>query len=283
MNGLSLQDEGATAELAQTEEAQAAVPANVDPAVLAQAQAEAEAQVAAEQQAGGAQAAAAPAEAPAAEAPAAAEAAPADAAQVDATAQAGADAQAQAQAQAEAEAQAQAQAQAEAEAQAQAAPKATTVTKKIAVPNTPDINQAAAVAAAAAQLMPEDKPWSKMTPAEKAAKQAKDAAEKKRLAEKEARENPTVDENGEHIQTVAEAKAEAAQLQQMLVQGEAAVEQKIQMQQEQLAREPAVPAEPVKQEEDDGHIETVEEAKAKMAAAQKAMEEGIANTDNKVK
>lgn len=85
-----------------------------------------------------------------------------------------------------------------------------------------------------------------MTPAEKAAKQAKDAAEKKRLAEKEARENPTVDENGEHIQTVAEAKAEAAQLQQMLVQGEAAVEQKIQMQQEQLAREPAVPAEPVK-------------------------------------
>lgn len=85
-----------------------------------------------------------------------------------------------------------------------------------------------------------------MTPAEKAAKQAKDAAEKKRLAEKEARENPTVDENGEHIQTVAEAKAEAAQLQQMLVQGEAAVEQKIQMQQEQLAREPAVPDEPVK-------------------------------------
>ena len=94
--------------------------------------------------------------------------------------------------------------------------------------------------------MPDDKPWSKMTPAEKAAKQAKDAAEKKRLAEKEARENPTVDENGEHIQTVAEAKAEAAQLQQMLVQGEAAVEQKIQMQQEQLAREPAVPEEPVK-------------------------------------
>ena len=94
--------------------------------------------------------------------------------------------------------------------------------------------------------MPDDKPWSKMTPSEKAAKQAKDAAEKKRLAEKEARENPTVDENGEHIQTVAEAKAEAAQLQQMLVQGEAAVEQKIQMQQEQLAREPAVPEEPVK-------------------------------------
>lgn len=37
-------------------------------------------------------------------------------------------------------------------------------------------------------------------------KQAKEKAEK---AAKEARENPTVDENGEHIQTVAEAKAEA--------------------------------------------------------------------------
>ena len=94
--------------------------------------------------------------------------------------------------------------------------------------------------------MPDDKPWAKMTASEKAAKQAKDAAEKKRLAEKEALENPTVDANGEHIQTVAEAKAEAAQLQQMLVQGEAAVEQKIQMQQEQLANEPATPAEPVK-------------------------------------
>lgn len=31
-------------------------------------------------------------------------------------------------------------------------------------------------------------------------------------AEKERRENPTVDENGEHIQTVAEAKLEAAAL-----------------------------------------------------------------------
>lgn len=66
-----------------------------------------------------------------------------------------------------------------------------------------------------------------MTPAERQAKLAKDEAEKKAKAEKEARENPTVDENGEHIQTVAEAKAEAAQLQQMLVAGEAAVEQKI--------------------------------------------------------
>ena len=51
-----------------------------------------------------------------------------------------------------------------------------------------------------------------MTGAERQAKLAKDEAEKKRLKEKEERENPTVDENGEHIQTVAEAKAEAAQL-----------------------------------------------------------------------
>lgn len=32
------------------------------------------------------------------------------------------------------------------------------------------------------------------------------AAEKRRLKEKNEKENPTVDENGEHIQTVAEAK-----------------------------------------------------------------------------
>lgn len=56
-------------------------------------------------------------------------------------------------------------------------------------------------------------------------KKAREAAlEKKRLKEKEARENPTVDENGEHIQTVAEAKAEARQLQEMLVAGEQAVD-----------------------------------------------------------
>ena len=67
---------------------------------------------------------------------------------------------------------------------------------------------------------------------------------------------------------MAEAKEEARQLQEMLVAGEQAVDQKIAMQQEELAREPAVPAQPVKQEEDDGHIETVEEVRAKMAAAQ---------------
>lgn len=51
-----------------------------------------------------------------------------------------------------------------------------------------------------------------MTKAERQVKLAKDAQAKKEKADKEARENPTVDENGEHIQTVAEAKAEAAQL-----------------------------------------------------------------------
>lgn len=67
--------------------------------------------------------------------------------------------------------------------------------------------------------------------------------------------------------TVAEAKAQAADLQNTLIAGEAAVEEKIRQEQEQMAREPATPAEPVKQEEDDGHLETVEEAKAKMEAA----------------
>ena len=48
-----------------------------------------------------------------------------------------------------------------------------------------------------------------------------------------------------------------------------------------MAAEP-VNTEPVKQEEDDGHLETVEEAKAKMEAAQKAMNDGIAETENRV-
>ena len=120
-----------------------------------------------------------------------------------------------------------------------------------------------------------------MTATEKAAKKKKDALEKQRLKEKEERENPTVDENGEHIQTVAEAKVEAAQLQEMLEAGEAAVEEKLKLDAEKMAREP-VNTEPVKQTEDDGHLETVEEVKAKMAAAQKAMNEGIANTENKI-
>ena len=67
----------------------------------------------------------------------------------------------------------------------------------------------------------------------------------------------------------------------MLEAGEAAVEEKLRLDAERLAREP-VNTEPVKQTEDDGHLETVEEVKAKMAAAQKAMNEGIANTDAKI-
>jgi hypothetical protein len=152
------------------------------------------------------------------------------------------------------------------------------------VADTPDVNQAAAVAAAAESLFPTEKPWAKMSAAERKAKLARDAKKKaeeeKAKKEKEARENPTVDENGEHIQTVEEARAQAAELQQMLVAGEQAVEEKIAMEQEQLAREPALP-EPSK-EEDDGHEETVEEVRAKMAAAQKAMDEGLAATDQRV-
>ena len=48
-------------------------------------------------------------------------------------------------------------------------------------------------------MIPEDKPWAKMSAAERKAKVAKDAAAKKEKDEKEARENPTVDETGEHI------------------------------------------------------------------------------------
>jgi hypothetical protein len=74
-----------------------------------------------------------------------------------------------------------------------------------------------------------------MTPKERQLKLAKDSAkavaDKAAKAEKDARENPTVDANGEHIQTVAEAKIEAAQMQAMLEEGEAAVEQKIMLQQ----------------------------------------------------
>ena len=80
------------------------------------------------------------------------------------------------------------------------------------VPNTPDVNQAAAVAAAASQLLPDEKPLAKMSAAEKTVHFAKQAQEKKEKAEKEARENPTVDENGEHIMTVAESKASAKQM-----------------------------------------------------------------------
>ena len=52
------------------------------------------------------------------------------------------------------------------------------------------------------------------------------------MKDKAALENPTVDENGEHIQTVAEAKELARNLQAQLEAGEAAVEEKIALQQE---------------------------------------------------
>jgi len=45
-----------------------------------------------------------------------------------------------------------------------------------------------------------------------------------------------------------------------------------------MAREPALPPPPI----DDGHEETVEEVKAKMAAAQAQMDEGLAATDRRV-
>lgn len=89
------------------------------------------------------------------------------------------------------------------------------------------------MAAAANELFPDE---SKMNAAQKMAfrrkKAAEAAAEKERLKEKDALENPTVDANGEHIQTVAEAKVEARELQQQLEAGEAAVEEKIALQQE---------------------------------------------------
>ena len=66
----------------------------------------------------------------------------------------------------------------------------------------------------------------------------------------------------------------------MLVAGEQAVDQKIAMEQAQLAAMPATPPPPA--ENDDGHEETVEEVKAKMAAAQAAMDQGLAETDNRV-
>jgi hypothetical protein len=143
-----------------------------------------------------------------------------------------------------------------------------------------NVNQAAAVAAAAEALMPEEKPWAKMSALEKKQKLGKIAAEKRAKLEKEKLENPTVDSNGEHIQTVEEARMEAAQMQQMLVAGEEAVEIKIQQHAEELASEPAQMPEP--DPEDDGHEETVEEVKAKMAAAQAAMDAGLQETDNRV-
>lgn len=60
---------------------------------------------------------------------------------------------------------------------------------------------------AAAHLFPDEKPWAKMSAAERKTHTAKIAKEKVDKEEKDKRENPTVDENGEHITTVAEARA----------------------------------------------------------------------------
>jgi membrane protein involved in colicin uptake len=56
---------------------------------------------------------------------------------------------------------------------------------------------------AAEKLFPTEKPWEKMTQKERqmklAADKKKKEQEEKAKKEKEARENPTVDANGEHI------------------------------------------------------------------------------------
>jgi|APSaa5957512535_1039671.scaffolds.fasta_scaffold191959_1 hypothetical protein len=52
---------------------------------------------------------------------------------------------------------------------------------------------------------------------------------------KEKLENPTVDENGEHIQTVAEAKLEAQAMQNMLDEGIANVDRNIQIRNQMIA------------------------------------------------
>ena len=63
--------------------------------------------------------------------------------------------------------------------------------------------------------------------------------------------------------------------------GEQAVEEKIANEQAQLDATPAqeLAAQQQPDPEDDGHEETVAEVKAKMAALQKGMDEGIAQTD----
>jgi len=68
-----------------------------------------------------------------------------------------------------------------------------------------------------------------MNAAERAAKKVKDAKAAEEKKAKDERENPTVDADGEHIMTVAEAKLQAAELQNTLVAGEAAVEEKIRL------------------------------------------------------
>ena len=65
-------------------------------------------------------------------------------------------------------------------------------------------------------------------------------------------------------------------MQAALDQGVAAVDAKIAARQQMEALAPPAAPEP---EKDDGHVETVEEVRAKMAAAQAAMNEGLANVN----
>lgn len=92
---------------------------------------------------------------------------------------------------------------------------------------------------------------------------------KAQQAAKEKLENPTVDADGEHIQTVEEARAEAIAMQQAMDAGLAMADARADA--PVLAQAPA----PEPAEKDDGHEETVEEVKAKMAAAQRAMDAGM--------
>lgn len=66
-------------------------------------------------------------------------------------------------------------------------------------------------------------------------------------------------------------------MQNMLDEGVANVDKKIEQRNIQMAQEEAQHKdEPVKQEEDDGHIETVEEVKAKMKALSENMNNDLA-------
>jgi len=71
-------------------------------------------------------------------------------------------------------------------------------------------------------------------------------------------------------------------MQNMLDEGVANVDAKIEARNIALAQEDALHKdEPVKQEEDDGHIETVEEVKAKMKALSDNMNQNLAAVDSR--
>lgn len=78
--------------------------------------------------------------------------------------------------------------------------------------------------------------------------------------------------------TVEESRIEAKAMQQALDAGITAVDTKIQKNRAAEAELAAHPP-PVVEEKDDGHVETVEEVKAKMAAAQQAMDAGMSQVN----